>query len=188
MSSRFILIQSKRIWKPSIWRETATEQTYRYQGAPPLLELCASAQRYYEDNFYTTEVLPASLTSVYEVMALAGAHHITIAPPLLLELSSIEALGYKSKIPNVFDASKDRQDEPPALMSFADDEAAFRAALRKNDNGKNEVKMTQVLLSKYFPQHIFLVLEAAIFPILISLSFHRRYLYFVICKKNLKRW
>ena len=85
-----------------------------------------------------------------EVMALAGAHHITIAPPLLRDLSITEASGHEIKIPNVFDAAQARQGQPPLVMSFADDEAAFRSALKKNDNGKNEAKMTQVLSIKAF--------------------------------------
>ena len=88
-----------------------------------------------------------------EVMALAGVHHITIAPPLLRDLSSTEAAGYDSKIANVFDAAKGRQEPPPELLSFADNEAAFRSALKKNDDGKNEAKMTQVLSMKTFFQY-----------------------------------
>ena len=119
-------------------------EPYRYTGAAPLLELCALAQRYYEEHFYTTEVLAASLTSVEDVMALVGARHMTIAPPLLRELSSTEASGYDSKTLNVFEVLKARHDQPPALISFADDEAAFRTAFKQNDNGNNQTKMTQV--------------------------------------------
>ena len=84
-----------------------------------------------------------------EVMALAGAHHITIAPPLLRELSTTEASGYDSKIPNVFDVEV-RYEQLHALMSFADNEAAFRTALSNNDNGSNEAKMIQVCSIRRF--------------------------------------
>lgn len=79
-------------------------------------------------------------------MALAGAHHITIAPPLLRELSSTEVSAYDSSIPNVFEAVQAQHEQPPELMSFSDDEAGFRTAFKRNDNGKNEAKMTQVCL------------------------------------------
>lgn len=82
-----------------------------------------------------------------EVMALAGAHHITIAPPLLRELSTTEASGYDSKIPNLFEVAKASQEQLPALMSFVDDEAAFRTAFKNNDNSNSEAKMTQVRLT-----------------------------------------
>ena len=82
-----------------------------------------------------------------EVMALAGAHHITIAPPLLRELSTTEVSGYDSKIPNAYEVAKASKEQPPALMSFADDEAAFRTAFKHNDNGSGEAKMVQVRLT-----------------------------------------
>lgn len=83
-----------------------------------------------------------------EVMALAGAHHIAIAPPLLRELSSSEASAYHSDIPNAFEVDKAHPKQLPALMSFSDDEAGFRAAFNRNDNGRNEAKMTQVCLTR----------------------------------------
>ncbi len=83
-----------------------------------------------------------------EVMALAGAHHITIAPPLLRELSSTEASAYDSGILNVFEAVQTQHEQPPELMSFSDDEASFRTAFNKNDDGKSEAKMTQVCLTR----------------------------------------
>ncbi|CAG8950085.1 hypothetical protein HYFRA_00008319 [Hymenoscyphus fraxineus] len=50
--------------------------------------LCLAAQNYYASTNNTrTQVLPASLTHIDEVLALAGVHHITISPALLLELS-----------------------------------------------------------------------------------------------------
>ncbi|KAK1254727.1 hypothetical protein MKX08_008722 [Trichoderma sp. CBMAI-0020] len=44
---------------------------------------CREAQAYYDANNQRTRVLAASLTSVEEVLQLAGVHHVTISPILL---------------------------------------------------------------------------------------------------------
>ncbi|OAA73680.1 transaldolase [Cordyceps fumosorosea ARSEF 2679] len=65
-------------------------------------DFCAETQRYYENIQANTQLLAASLTSVEEVMQLAGVHHITVSPPLLRELASTPADLWQSYCLNVF--------------------------------------------------------------------------------------
>ena len=77
-------------------------------------------------------------------MALAGTHHMTISPPLLKELSS--------KVPSSTETVESEfskpNNKPPGLMTFADDEPAFRMALTRNKANEPERKMIQVRATK----------------------------------------
>lgn len=116
-----------------------------YKGDAPLFELCVSAQRYYNTHNFSTKVLPASLTSINEVMLLAGVDHITIAPKLLRELASAEIeTSNAPDLPSLFDEVKTGADQIPPRLSYADDEDAFRMAMTRDANGANEGKLIQV--------------------------------------------
>ncbi|CAD6593051.1 MAG: hypothetical protein ASARMPREDX12_006678 [Alectoria sarmentosa] len=117
-----------------------------YKGGPPLFELCVSAQRYYKQHSFPTQVLPASLTSINEIMLLAGVDHITIAPTLLRELASTEVdPSNTSNLPSLFDEIKTGADQIPPRLSYADDEEAFRMAMTRDANGANEGKLIQAI-------------------------------------------
>ena len=118
---------------------------YRYKGDAPLFQICIQAQKYYKQYELATKVLVASLTSVDEIMVLAGVDHITIAPKLLHELASSETnpSNFADNKPGIeqFKAARD-----PTLprISYADDEAAFRMAMTREANGASEGKLIQV--------------------------------------------
>ena len=115
----------------------------RYHDLDPQLSLCVSAQRYYKDNSLRTQVLPASLKSIQEVLKLAGVQHITIAAPLLEELASTSAKSNEA-IPSLFDElGEASQQRPTTLKRFGDDEAGFRFALMRNLTGAPERKSNQ---------------------------------------------
>jgi transaldolase len=99
------------------------------------------AQLYYKEHNFKTQVLPASLTSTAEIMSLSGVQHITISPALLEELATTPAssLGTAS----LFDQTATTI-EPHPLLSFANDEAAFRIALTRRNNGEGDRKLGQV--------------------------------------------
>ncbi|KAK8850951.1 transaldolase [Apiospora arundinis] len=105
---------------------------------------CGAAQRYYEKTGSRTQVLPASLTSIQEVMMLAGAHHITVSPTLLKKLSETPANPWEGDTGSVF--QKKTGDE-----SFADysaivkDESAWRLAFTRSANGQSEGKIIQAI-------------------------------------------
>lgn len=84
-------------------------------------------------------MLPASLTTTDEVLALAGADHITVAPPLLQLLSRPECA-----IPSsVFDNAV-AQVPPPLKPLYMKDEAAYRIAFTRDLAGASEEKLSQV--------------------------------------------
>lgn len=107
---------------------------------------CGMVQRYYRSIQTKTKVLPASLTSIDEVLVLAGVDHITIAPLLLAELAATPAEGYQGDIGSVVKAaekvdaiSKDRY--APILR----DEAAWRLAFSRSEKGRSEGKIIQAV-------------------------------------------
>ncbi|KAL4740030.1 hypothetical protein BDV11DRAFT_214767 [Aspergillus similis] len=105
-----------------------------------LLSLCVSAQDYYRAIGVRTRVLPASLTSTDEIFALAGAHHITIAPGLLQQLS----LPVSGPLPgSLFDS--ETPSPSPETISYVNDEAGYRVAFSRSDNGAGEKKLVQAI-------------------------------------------
>ncbi|KAI0100007.1 hypothetical protein F4776DRAFT_649836 [Hypoxylon sp. NC0597] len=106
-------------------------------------DFCGSAQRYYEKIGSKTQVLPASLTSIQEVMKLAGVHHITIAPHLLTKLAETPANPWEGETGTVL---KDRTDEGLGdYSSILEDESAWRLAFTRSQEGKAEVKNIQAI-------------------------------------------
>lgn len=102
--------------------------------------LCLEAQTYYKSHGLKTQVLPASLTSIDEIMALAGVDHITIAPALLQELATTPASALATK--SLFDGEAEAV--PIATRVFGIDEAGYRIAFTRSANGEGERKLTQV--------------------------------------------
>ena len=118
---------------------------HRYKGDSPLFELCVSAQKYYKHYGFTTQVLPASLTSINEIISLAGVDHITIASKLLRELASTEVAS--SQVSNSLFLAEDAKltvDKIPRKLSFAENEDGFRMAMTRDGKGANEGKLIQV--------------------------------------------
>lgn len=76
-------------------------------------------------------------------MALAGVHHITIAPALLRELAAAPASSNATT--SLFDNTPATY-EPHPLLAFKDDEAAYRLAFTRSSNGEGERKLSQVSL------------------------------------------
>ncbi|KAI1474159.1 putative transaldolase [Daldinia eschscholtzii] len=106
-------------------------------------DFCGSAQRYYEKIGSKTQVLPASLTSIQEVMKLAGAHHITVAPHLLKKLAEMPANPWEGETGSVF---KDRAEEEAGDYSnILENESAWRLAFTRSQEGKAEVKIIQAI-------------------------------------------
>lgn len=101
--------------------------------------LCLQAQRLYEAQGSKTQVLPASLTSTDEIMALAGVHHITIAPGLLKELAAAPASSLS--VTSLFDEAATKA-QP--FISYKDNEAAYRIAFTRSGKGEGERKLGQV--------------------------------------------
>ncbi|RAL12775.1 transaldolase family protein [Aspergillus homomorphus CBS 101889] len=114
-----------------------------------LLPLCPLIQKYYQRIGSRTQVLPASLTSTTEILALAGVHHITIAPGLLQELAHQPGTMTDGSVPaSLFDS---RDPDPVAAglperaLSFVNDEAGYRLAFTRDARGESEGKLTQAV-------------------------------------------
>lgn len=105
--------------------------------------ICLDAQRLYEQQGFKTQVLPASLTSTDEIMALAGVHHITIAPGLLTKLATTPASTLSVK--SLFDEPKVDGKEEKGFVSFKDREAEYRIAFTRSENGEGERKLGQAI-------------------------------------------
>ncbi|KAB8076452.1 transaldolase [Aspergillus leporis] len=106
-----------------------------------LLPLCVAIQKYYESVKAKTQVLPASLTSTDEIFAVAGVHHITIAPNLLAQLARPDAV---PQIQSLFDYSAPAA-LPTSPLSFVNDESAYRLAFTRDHHGASEEKLTQAV-------------------------------------------
>ncbi|ROV91502.1 hypothetical protein VMCG_09470 [Cytospora schulzeri] len=108
--------------------------------------LCGLAQRYYRHIKARTQVLPASLTSIDDVLVLAGVDHITVSPPLLTELAATPAQGYKGGIGSALRAVESTQvDGKDKYEAILKDESAWRLAFTRSEAGKSEGKIIQAI-------------------------------------------
>ena len=116
----------------------------------------ATAQAYYDNGRpeIKTQVLPASLTSIQEVMMLAGSHHITVSPPLLKKLAETPAdpwadaglTGSVMATAEVKDAARTwggLQEE--GNKKILEDEKAWTDAFAASMGGKAKAKIVQAV-------------------------------------------
>ncbi|OOF90373.1 hypothetical protein ASPCADRAFT_135222 [Aspergillus carbonarius ITEM 5010] len=116
-----------------------------FKDPAPLLPFCATIQEIYTTMDTKTQVLPASLTSTTEIYALAGVHHITIAPKLLEELTKQSFEGGAS-VPSLLETSKlDTSDKLKKPMSFLNDESGYRLEFTREGKGVSEEKLIQAI-------------------------------------------
>ncbi|UKZ49221.1 hypothetical protein TrVGV298_003465 [Trichoderma virens] len=107
---------------------------------------CREAQAYYNANNHRTRVLAASLTSVEEVLQLAGVNHITISPILLHALSRLDVSTTTKKLGQYF------TDEPAVdsldskkYANILHDESAWKLAFTRSGFGTSEGKIIQAI-------------------------------------------
>ncbi|KID85540.1 Aldolase-type TIM barrel [Metarhizium guizhouense ARSEF 977] len=109
-------------------------------------EFCRQAQAYYARHACRTQVLAASLTSVDEVMQLAGVQHITIAPKLLSELSARRASSWRAPLGAYFaQRPLDSWCETTDCQTILGDESSWRLAFTRSGFGASEGKMIQAI-------------------------------------------
>lgn len=118
----------------------------RYVDGSKGFEFCRQAQAYYARHACRTQVLAASLTSVDEVMQLAGVQHITIAPKLLGELSARSASSWGAPLGAYF-AQRPLDDwcETTDCQTILGDESSWRLAFTRSGFGASEGKMIQAI-------------------------------------------
>jgi hypothetical protein len=122
-----------------------------YVDTAPSVAFCGAAQQYLDSRVDNrTQVLAASLTSIEQVMQLAGIRHITISPPLLATLAASPAADWPGAasigdvIKNVAAAAAapERQAQLEALVN---DESGWRMAFTRAGAGAAETKLVQAL-------------------------------------------
>ncbi|KAJ6437364.1 LOW QUALITY PROTEIN: reverse transcriptase domain protein [Purpureocillium lavendulum] len=112
-------------------------------------DFCREAQAYYLARSRRTRVLAASLTSVDEVMQLAGVQHVTVAPGLLHELAARDDASSSSrdgKLGSYFaEGPTDKSWERTDYAALSRDESAWRLAFARSGFGASEGKIVQAI-------------------------------------------
>ncbi|KAI1856646.1 uncharacterized protein JN550_013753 [Neoarthrinium moseri] len=114
-----------------------------YVDESKAFSFCGKAQKYYEKIGSKTQVLPASLTSIQEVMMLAGSNHITVSPPLLKKLAETPANPWEGDTGSVFRGGLEQAFED--YKQILEDESAWRLAFTRSQQGKSEGKNIQAV-------------------------------------------
>lgn len=119
----------------------------RYIDLHKAFSFCREAQAYYDANNQRTRVLAASLTSVEEVLQLAGVHHVTISPILAKELSFFDATtANSSNLGEYFAITLPAENLDPAKYStILENESSWRLAFTRSGFGTSEGKITQAI-------------------------------------------
>ncbi|KAL7939277.1 hypothetical protein V8C35DRAFT_286211 [Trichoderma chlorosporum] len=107
---------------------------------------CREAQAYYNANNHRTRVLAASLTSVEEVLQLAGVNHITISPILLHALSRRGVSSATKKLGQYFaDEPAAKSLESKRYTDILRDESAWKLAFTRSGFGTSAGKIIQAI-------------------------------------------
>ena len=144
-----------------------------YHDPSPIFDVCVNAQRYYEQHSYSTRVKACAAVSVDQILQLAGIAAFTAPADQLQELATREEPAAKVMKRSIFHGSatdeytngdangqvnintnghtngntNGHQVKTMEKMSFVDDESKYRLAFAKSDEGKAQMKMTQVRIS-----------------------------------------
>ncbi|KAG5981004.1 hypothetical protein E4U43_006668 [Claviceps pusilla] len=117
-------------------------------------DFCRQAQSFFLQTNSPTQVLAASLTSVDQVMQLAGIQHITISPPLLDELAATDAASWTGNLGEYFARGPDDRSwetaghgaaDPEYRAALVQDESAWRLAFTRSGFGASEGKIIQAI-------------------------------------------
>ncbi|KAM0301446.1 hypothetical protein ACHAPM_005674 [Fusarium culmorum] len=109
-------------------------------------DFCREAQTYYINHSFRTQVLAASLTSVDEVMQLAGIQHITISPNLLNGLASTKLSEWDGKLGDYFvQGPANKSWETRDYNALTKNESAWRMAFTRSGFGTSEGKIIQAI-------------------------------------------
>ncbi|KAL6888028.1 hypothetical protein GGI43DRAFT_416946 [Trichoderma evansii] len=117
-----------------------------YTDPHKAFSFCREAQAYYDANNHRTRVLAASLTSVEEVLQLAGVHHVTISPILLNELSRLDATTVNSNLGEYFAVTLPTESlDPTRYSTILENESSWRLAFTRSGFGTSEGKIIQAI-------------------------------------------
>lgn len=109
-------------------------------------DLCREAQAYYLANSLSTQVLAASLTSVDEVMRLAGIQHVTVSATLLQQLADRDASLLDGTLGEYLAQGPDQKSwETRDYAALFEDYGAWRLAFTRHGFGTSEGKIVQAI-------------------------------------------
>ncbi|KAF5694544.1 transaldolase [Fusarium denticulatum] len=109
-------------------------------------DFCREAQAYYINHSFRTQVLAASLTSVEEVMQLAGIQHVTISPNLLNGLASTDLSTWNGTLGEYFAQGPAKKSwETKDYNALVRDESSWRMAFTRSGFGTSEGKIIQAI-------------------------------------------
>ncbi|KPM44578.1 hypothetical protein AK830_g1888 [Neonectria ditissima] len=109
-------------------------------------DFCREAQAYYIAHSFRTQVLAASLTSVDEVMQLAGIQHVTVSPPLLRALSARDLSAWDGELGGYFaKGPAARSWETRDYAALVRDEGAWKLAFARSGFGASEGKTVSAI-------------------------------------------
>ncbi|KAF5544795.1 transaldolase [Fusarium phyllophilum] len=109
-------------------------------------DFCRESQAYYINHSFRTQVLAASLTSVDEVMQLAGIQHVTISPNLLNGLASADLSTWNGKLGEYFaQGPAEKSWETKDYNALVRDESSWRMAFTRSGFGTSEGKIIQAI-------------------------------------------
>ncbi|KAF4551241.1 Transaldolase/Fructose-6-phosphate aldolase-like protein [Elsinoe fawcettii] len=116
-----------------------------YVDSGPGIDLTHAAKLYFTSIKAKTQVMPASLTSVDEILMLSGrADRITIAPHLLRQLATTSAQGEFS-VGEVVPSAETKKMAEGDYKHVLQDEAAWRTAMTRGKLGINEKKLVDAI-------------------------------------------
>lgn len=109
-------------------------------------DFCREAQAYYLSKSIRTQVLAASLTSVDEVMQLAGIQHVTVSASLLTQMAARDVSDWNGNLGGYFaEGPNERSWEKRDYESLAKDESAWKLAFTRHGFGTSEGKIVQAI-------------------------------------------
>lgn len=109
-------------------------------------DFCREAQAFYVAHGRKTQVLAASLTSVEEVMQLAGIQHITVSAALLQQLASREESSWTGDLGAYFrEGPSQKTWETRDYSGLYADEDAWKLAFTRSGFGTAEGKIIQAI-------------------------------------------
>jgi len=116
----------------------------KYSDNGPFVAVSLDAQRYYGKHSYNTRVKAAGQNSAEEALMHAGVASITLPVDVLETLASSEDVESRSASYTVFQKLEDNSQNLDK-MSYIDDEAGYREAFAKRDDGKGSERTKQAI-------------------------------------------
>ncbi|RAH77224.1 aldolase [Aspergillus japonicus CBS 114.51] len=115
-----------------------------YKGADPLLLLCVQAQQWYRQESLPTKVKACATIGLNEILQLAGVAAFTLVPDDLKLLQSSHKGVDEVQSLSLFQDREVMQDTL-AYPSYINDEAGYRLAFARVEEGRAQLKLGQAI-------------------------------------------